>query len=87
MTILKSYILIFVAAFFAVQFITSRMEATKDFTSLKTVTFGDESAVVSNRWASVISIVAIFLIWGAFTGSKLTPIHAPGPFVGDTTFT
>ncbi len=87
MTILIIYILIFVAAFFAVQFITSRMEATKDFTSLKTVTFGDESAVVSNRWASVISIVAIFLIWGAFTGSKLTPIHAPGPFVGDTTFT
>ena len=59
----------------------------KDFTSLKTVTFGDETAVRPNRWASVISVVVLFLIWGAFTGSKLSPIHVPGPFQGDTTFT
>ncbi|WP_308915052.1 ABC transporter permease subunit [Jannaschia sp. LMIT008] len=59
----------------------------RDFTSLKTVTFGDESAVRPNRWASVISVIVLFLIWGAFTGSKLVPIHVPGPFVGDTTFT
>ncbi|SMX24006.1 ABC transporter permease [Boseongicola aestuarii] len=87
MIILLIYIAIFIGAFFAVKFITSRMEARHDFTSLKTVTFGDESAVTPNRAASIISIVAIFLIWGAFTGSKLTPIHAPGPFVGDTSFT
>ena len=87
MIILLIYIAIFAAAFFAVQFATSRMDAARDFTSLKTVTFGDESAVTPNRAASIISIVAIFLIWGAFTGSKLTPIHAPGPFVGDTSFT
>lgn len=87
MIILLIYIAIFVGAFFAVKFVTSRMEARHDFTSLKTVTFGDESAVTPNRAASIISIVAIFLIWGAFTGSKLTPIHAPGPFVGDTSFT
>jgi len=86
MIILLIYIAIFVGAFFAVQFATSRMDATRDFTSLKTVTFGDESAVTPNRAASIISIVAIFLIWGAFTGSKLTPIHAPGPFVGDASF-
>ena len=50
------------------------------------MTFGDESAVRPNRAASVISIVAIFLIWGAFTGSKLVPIHVPGPFTGQTAF-
>lgn len=87
MTILLIYIAIFVAAFFAVKFVNSRLEARHDFTSLKTVTFGDESAVTPNRAASIISIVAIFLIWGAFTGSQLTPIHAPGPFVGDAEFT
>ncbi|HSG93888.1 MAG TPA: ABC transporter permease subunit [Afifellaceae bacterium] len=87
MTILLIYVAIFVAAFFAVKLVYSMLEARHDFTSLKTVTFGDESAVTANRVASVISIVAIFLIWGAFTGSKLTPIHAPGPFVGDATFT
>ncbi len=86
MIILLIYIAIFAAAFFAVQFVNSRMDAARDYTSLKTVTFGDESAVTPNRAASIISVVAIFLIWGAFTGSKLTPIHAPGPFVGDATF-
>ena len=86
MTILLIYIAIFIAAFFAVKFVNSRLDARHDFTSLKTVTFGDESAVTPNRAASIISIVAIFLIWGAFTGSKLTPIHAPGPFVGDAEF-
>ena len=86
MIILLIYIAIFVAAFFAVQFVNSRMDASRDFTSLKTVTFGDESAVTPNRAASFISVIAIFLIWAAFTGSKLTPIHAPGPFVGDSSF-
>jgi len=60
----------------------------KDYGSLKTVTFGDESAVTSNTAASVISIVLIFVLWGAFTGSKLLPgfLHAPGPFVGEGEF-
>ena len=61
--------------------------ARKDYTSLKTVTFGDESAVRANRAASIISILAIFVFWGMFTGSKLVPFHAPGPFIGDTEFT
>ncbi|GHF61110.1 hypothetical protein GCM10017056_35660 [Seohaeicola zhoushanensis] len=61
----------------------------RDFTSLKTVTFGDESAVVSNTVASVISVVVVFLLWGAFTGSALLPrfLHAPGPFIGQGSFT
>ena len=60
----------------------------KDYGSLKTVTFGDESAVTSNTAASVVSIVLIFVLWGAFTGSKLLPsfMHAPGPFSGAGSF-
>ena len=59
-----------------------------DYSSLKTVTFGDESAVTSNTVASVVSIVLIFVLWGAFTGSKLLPgfLHAPGPFEGQGSF-
>jgi len=87
MIVLLIYIALFIASFLVVRFITRRMTAIHDFTSLKTVTFGDESAVRPNRWASVISVVSVFLIWGAFTGSKWTPIHVPGPFVGDTQFT
>ena len=87
MIVLLIYIAIFIIAFVAVQFITQRMTAIHDFTSLKTVTFGDESAVRPNRWASFISVFSVFLIWGAFTGSSWTPVHVPGPFVGDTEFT
>ncbi|MEO0361677.1 MAG: ABC transporter permease, partial [Pseudomonadota bacterium] len=87
MMILVLYVAIFLVAFFAVRFVAARMAHAADFTSLKTVTFGDESAITPNRAASVISVLAIFLIWGAFTGSKLVPVHAPGPFVGDTGFT
>ncbi len=84
--ILLVYVAIFAGAYFAVKFLVRG--ARKDFTSLKTVTFGDESAVVSNRSASIISILTIFLIWGAFTGSKMVPgfLQAPGPFVGETEF-
>ena len=87
MIILLIYIAIFVIAFLAVRLVVSHLAKAHDFTSLKTVTFGDESAVTADRAASVISVLAIFLIWGAFTGSKFSPIHAPGPFVGDTSFT
>ncbi|SVD63869.1 uncharacterized protein METZ01_LOCUS416723, partial [marine metagenome] len=60
--------------------------SSEDFTSLKTVTFGDESAVSPNRAASIISVFSIFLIWAAFTGSKLIPFHVPGPFIGELGF-
>ncbi|ABG30651.1 ABC transporter permease [Roseobacter denitrificans] len=82
------YICIFTAAFFIVTKVVHRA-AAKDYTSLKTVTFGDESAVRPNRAAGVISILTIFLLWGIFTGSSLLPgfLHAPGPFVGTSTFT
>ncbi len=87
MIILIIYVAIFAASFFVVRLGVRKFRQMNDFTSLKTVTFGDESAVRPDRWASVISVVTIFLIWGAFTGSKWVPIHAPGPFIGDTEFT
>jgi taurine transport system permease protein len=87
MTILIIYITIFVVAMIAYNQTSKFITKARDFTSLKTVTFGDESAVTANRAASILSVVSIFLIWGAFTGSSLTPIHMPGPFVGDTSFT
>ena len=87
MIILIIYVAIFAASFFVVRLGVRKFRQMNDFTSLKTVTFGDESAVRPDRWARVISVVTIFLIWGAFTGSKWVPIHAPGPFIGDTKFT
>ncbi|MEL6841560.1 MAG: ABC transporter permease, partial [Pseudomonadota bacterium] len=53
------------------------------------VTFGDESAVTSNTIASVVSVILIFVLWGAFTGSRLLPsfMHAPPAFEGTGTFT
>lgn len=70
------------------KFVARLFTPRRDFTSLKTVTFGDESAVKSNTAASVISVVLIFVIWGAFTGSRLLPgfLHVPGPFMGDGSF-
>ena len=87
MTILIIYIIIFVAAFYIVKAVNSKSKSRDDFISLKTVTFGDESAVIPNRAASVISVFAIFVIWAAFTGSKLIPFHVPGPFIGEFSFT
>ncbi|WP_179379600.1 ABC transporter permease subunit [Jannaschia marina] len=84
--IVAVYAALFVGSMFVVNLITAKSKP-KDFTSLKTVTFGDESAVRPNRWASVISVVVLFLIWGAFTGSVISPLHVPGPFKGDTSFT
>jgi taurine transport system permease protein len=78
------YIGIFIAAWATTHAIRGKRS---DFTALKTVTFGDESAVRPDRAASILSILAIFLIWGAFTGSRLTPLHVPGPFKGDLSFT
>lgn len=85
MIFLGVYVAIFLIAMLFVKWIQRRFRRS-DLTSRKTVTFGDESAVRSDRTASILSIVAIFLIWGAFTGSRLTPFHMPGPFLGEATF-
>lgn len=87
LVILAVYLALFFGAYFAVVAVRASMSKVSDFTSLKTVTFGDESAVRPDRMASLISVVVVFLVWGAFTGSKLVPIHVPGPFMGQTEFT
>ena len=85
--ILLVYACLFFLGYFIVRYARQLGKPDQDFTSLKTVTFGDESAISADRAASIVSVVVIFLIWGAFTGSKLVPIHVPGPFVGETSFT
>ncbi|WP_405401280.1 ABC transporter permease [Paracoccus sp. Ld10] len=87
MVILLVYVALFAGAAVVVGFVRHRTRPRNDFTSLKTVTFGDESAIRPDRAASIISILVVFLLWGAFTGSRLVPFHVPGPFIGETTFT
>jgi taurine transport system permease protein len=85
---LAVYVLFILALGLVWRLVRARMQPRHDFTSLKTVTFGDASAVTSNLAASVLSVLFIFLVWGAFTGSRLVPgfLHAPGPFMGDASF-
>jgi taurine transport system permease protein len=81
-------LVLYVGLFFAT-WVLARLirRPTQGLGARKTVTFGDESAVRADRLASVISVLTVFLIWGAFTGSKLVPLHVPGPFLGDASFT
>lgn len=85
--ILLVYVMAFVLAAALAGLLRRGRIRRADFSSLKTVTFGDESAIRSDRLASIASIVVIFLLWGAFTGSRLVPLHVPGPFAGETSFT
>lgn len=83
------YIGAVIGAMYVWRMIRTQLTSKKDFTSLKTVTFGDESAVISDKAGSFISIALVFLIWGSFTGSNWLPsfLHVPGPFIGEQTFT
>ena len=85
--LLSVYIAIFVASMVAVAWATKQFFTRADYISLKTVTFGDESAVKPNRAASVISVFAIFALWAAFTNTSLPMIKAKGPFDGPVEFT
>lgn len=85
MTVLVLYVALFFGAWGLARSLRHGARRN-DLTARKTVTFGDESAVRADRVASAISLSTVFLIWGAFTGSTLVPIHVPGPFVGDTSF-
>ena len=86
MIVLAFYAALFVISYVVVHAIRRR-QTRHDLTSRKTVTFGDESAITPDRAASVISVLSVFLIWGAFTGSSWVPLHMPGPFTGATSFT
>ncbi|MEL6121187.1 MAG: ABC transporter permease [Pseudomonadota bacterium] len=84
-------IFLYAAAFFGTFVIASRLFKklfeSRGFNKLKTVTFGDESAVIANRLASVVSVLTVFWLWVAFTNSSIPLPKMPGPFIGDTSFT
>ena len=80
------YVGLFLTGILMVFAIRRVVGAASDLAARKTVTFGDESAVRADRIASVLSVIVMFAIWGAFTGSKLVPFHVPGPFLGETGF-
>lgn len=84
-------LVLYLAAFFGSYLIASRLFQglfkAKGFNKLKTVTFGDESAVAANRLASVVSVVTVLWLWVAFTNSAIPLPKMPGPFMGDVTFT
>lgn len=67
--------------------INSKKDKMRGYASLKTVTFGDESSVTANRFASVAGVATVFVIWMIATGSNLLPFKIlPTPFIGDTQF-
>ncbi len=72
--------------YFVWNFIGNKREQMRGYGSLKTVTFGDESAVTANRVASIAGVVTVFVIWGVATGSALLPFSLPKPFTGTTQF-
>ncbi|MDJ0613992.1 MAG: ABC transporter permease subunit [Rhizobiaceae bacterium] len=78
--------LVFSSAFAFIYGLYAKGKQQTGFGSLKTVTFGDESAVVANRIASVLGVVTIFFLWGLATESKLLPFSLPGPSNGDFQF-
>ncbi|MFV0359315.1 ABC transporter permease [Tropicimonas sp.] len=86
LVLLLIYAALFLGSYFAVHFIRSLGGKAPRPAGGKTIAFGDESAVRPDRAASVLSVLVIFLIWGAFTGSKWVPFHVPAPFVGETAF-
>ncbi len=85
--LLVVYIALFLLSMIVVTWATKKFFTKEDYTSLKSVTFGDESAVRANRAASILSVLAIFLLWVGFTNSSLPLPKAKGPFQGDVSFT
>lgn len=77
MILLAIYLGLLAAIWAATALISDRIAKRDGFTARKTVTFGDESAIRASRVASAASVLVIFLIWAAFTGSSWTFLHAP----------
>jgi len=84
--LLAVYVALFIISFVLITWLTRTFFEKSDFTALKTVTFGDESAVRANRIASVLSVLTILVLWIAFTNSSLPLPKAKGPFEGPLTF-
>lgn len=85
--ILALYLGAFFGSYLILSQLVSGMFQSKGFNKLKTVTFGDESAVVANRIASVLSVLTVFMLWVAFTNSSIPLPKLPGPYQGDMEFT
>ena len=85
--VLALYVGAFFGSFFVARILFKSAFEKKGFNKLKTVTFGDESAITANRVASVISVITVFWLWVAFTNSAIPLPKFPGPFQGDMTFT
>lgn len=81
------YLVAFFGSYLVLSRLLSKYFQREGFNSLKTVTFGDESAVKANRIASIISVATVFWLWVAFTNSAIPLPKLPGPFQGDATFT
>ncbi len=77
MIVLAVYLLLFVGSWTVLRLLRQRGA---------TGVFGDIAAVRPYRAASVLSVLSALAIWGAFTGSRLVPLHVPGPFLGETGF-
>lgn len=77
MILLAIYLGLLAAVWTATALLSNRIAQRDGFTARKTVTFGDESAIRASRVASIASVLVIFLIWAAFTGSSWTLVHAP----------
>jgi len=85
--IMVVYLAISFVCSLAYGFYAKSKEQIRGYSSLKTVTFGDESAVVANRIASVAAVFAVFFLWALATGSNLLgPLQLPGPFLGESSF-
>jgi len=84
--LLTVYVALFLLSLFIVTRLSRLFFSKSDFNALKTVTFGDESAVRANRIASVLSVLAILVLWVAFTNSSLPLPKAKGPFQGEISF-
>lgn len=85
--LLALYIGAFFGSFVIAKRVYRRAFEKRGFNKLKTVTFGDESAITANRVASIVSVFTVFWLWVAFTNSAIWLPKFPGPFLGDATFT
>lgn len=85
---LAVYIIIILGCMILWRFFKQKFMPNRGYNALKTVTFGDESTVVSNMPASIMSVLLVFLAWGSFTGSSLLPgfLQMPGAYKGQDTF-
>lgn len=70
MPYIAGYIGLILLTLFVSRLVKKLLTPKQDFGSLKTVTFGDESAVNSNFAASVVSVLLVLILWGPSPDQK-----------------